>query len=341
MNANQQIVQLKRSMSECRFHEERAEKASVANLPRLAWLRDLHEAVAKDFGEALSDLLRMDAEVRLVDCDQSELGRLLDDLESPACLHIFKAVCNEQAGSTTAEDEEKHEAPAISARFPPCDGRLMLDLDPAILHPMLDRLLGGMVVDEPPPGRPLTEIELRLTSRVVRLFLDAFVAAWRQRIARNAADLDISIVRVESNPRLSRILPHGEPLLVFGFEIVLGKVRGTMRWCISPRWVAAQDDDHESVAPSSLRFPLPCPSVSVDVTLAETPISGADLAGLRVGDIIVTETEMDSPATASIDGLGRFHAKPGVFQGRKAVRLIAQIEEQPSREGRSAEHGEE
>jgi flagellar motor switch protein FliM len=49
------------------------------------------------------------------------------------------------------------------------------------------------------------------------------------------------------------------------------------------------------------------------------------LADLRVGDIIATETAVDSPATVSIDGAAAFLAKPGVYQGRRAVRFTAEV----------------
>ena len=64
----------------------------------------------------------------------------------------------------------------------------------------------------------------------------------------------------------------------------------------------------------------------MEVTLAETQIAGDELADLRVGDIIATETAADSPAIVSIEGAARFRAKPGVYQGRKAVCITEPIE---------------
>ena len=62
------------------------------------------------------------------------------------------------------------------------------------------------------------------------------------------------------------------------------------------------------------------------VTLAETQIAAGELADLRVGDIIATETAADSPAIVSIEGAAKFRAKPGTYQGRKAVRLTEAME---------------
>ena len=64
--------------------------------------------------------------------------------------------------------------------------------------------------------------------------------------------------------------------------------------------------------------------------MAETSIAAVELADLRVGDVIATETAADSPAMVSIDGVAKFRAKPGVCQGHKAVRIIERLAAPPS-----------
>jgi flagellar motor switch protein FliM len=70
----------------------------------------------------------------------------------------------------------------------------------------------------------------------------------------------------------------------------------------------------------------------VSVRLTETSIAAAELADLRVGDIIATETDVNAPVLVSIDGVARFGGKPGVYQGRKAVRLTEAIENPPPKQ---------
>ncbi len=43
----------------------------------------------------------------------------------------------------------------------PLEGNLILDINPSILYPIIDRLLGGGRDPTPITRRPLTEIELR------------------------------------------------------------------------------------------------------------------------------------------------------------------------------------
>jgi flagellar motor switch protein FliM len=165
-------------------------------------------------------------------------------------------------------------------------------------------------------SRPLSEIELRLTARIVHLFLESLCRAWKEIV-----ELKIDVLQVESNPRQLRVLPADEAVVQVGFELSIGRQRGMMRLCIPCRVIsqirkkAATQND---ASPNS--------TVELSVTLAETEIAGDELADLRPGDIITTETAADSAAVVSIEGLARFRAKPGVYQGRKAICITEPIE---------------
>ena len=253
-------------------------------------LRTLHDGVARDFGAALSELLRTSIDVSVTDVDQLDYGRFLRSLPTPTCFYVLKAE-------------------------PPGE-RLMLDVEPAILHPMINRLLGGPVEEESPPNRPLTEIEQSLAARIVRLFLREYRSAWP-----NTLDLELDTLQVEHTPRSLRILPDDEPVILIDIELAFAKMRGLMRLCLPCRIVPNLFDtppgDSDGFSSDA--------SAVVEVTLAETQIDAEALADLRVGDIITTETAADSPATVSIEGAARFLGKPGTYQGRKAVRLTEPI----------------
>ena len=66
----------------------------------------------------------------LAGVDQRTYGEFVDNLDTPACFHVLRAG--------------------------PLDERLLLDIEPSILYPLIDRMLGGGREDEPPLGRPLT-----------------------------------------------------------------------------------------------------------------------------------------------------------------------------------------
>lgn len=258
-------------------------------------LRTLYESVARDFGVGLSALLRTSVDVRLAGVDQCRYGQFVSELQPPACFYVLKA--------------------------DPLDDRAMLDIEPAILHQMIDRLLGGPGEDGPPPGRPLTEIEWCLSVRIVRLFLQNC-----RDTCSGVLDLKLDVLQQEDNPRLLRVLPADEMVILVRFELAIGQLRGTMRLCWPGRVIEQLGDKPRPANPALASRPLPGSLAEVQVTLAETQIAAGDLADFRVGDIIATETAVDSPATVSIEGVAKFRARPGVYQGRKAVRLTEPID---------------
>lgn len=258
-------------------------------------LRMMHANLARDFGAALSTLLRSPVTVSLTGVEQLTYGQFVYNLETPACFYLLKA--------------------------DPLGERLMLDIEPSILYPMIDRLLGGGREEEPPPNRPLTEIELCLAARVVRRFLQECCRAWQDMV-----ELKLDVLQVESNPRLLRILPAEEMVVLSGFEVAIGELRGLVRFCVPSRVIEQIGD---KLVPDDLARNDRSVSDTIAelrVMLAATQITAAELADLRVGDIIATETDVNTPAILSIDGEDRFRAKPGAYQGRKAVCLAEAIE---------------
>jgi flagellar motor switch protein FliM len=270
-------------------------------------LQTMHEAFGRNFGAALSALLRTIVELKLTSVDQLTYSEFVFSLENPTCFNLINAA--------------------------PLEGQLILDINLSLLFPIIDRLLGGGNDSAPPARRPLTEIEMRLVSRITDLFCKEMKQAWE-----NVMDLNLSIDRVESNPQLVQIVPPNEVVVLISFELTLGDARGMMNLCIpfnaieriSPRlsansWVSygKKTATPENIQRISDR--LNGAQVEVVVELAETNISTSDLIGLKVGDIIATEKDVQRPLVVSVEGQPKFHAQPGAFKGRKAIQVVGPI----------------
>src|SRR5688500_4715584 len=115
-------------------------------------LQSLHEGFGRNFGAALSALLRMIVEVKLTSVDQLTYSEFVFSLENPTCFNLLRAE--------------------------PLEGHLILDINPSILYPIIDRLLGGGREGGGIARRPLTEIEMRLVTRITGLFLKELRRAW-------------------------------------------------------------------------------------------------------------------------------------------------------------------
>ena len=103
------------------LNELRAENTwgnvTVPHKEQMRALQTLHEGFGRNFGAALSALLRSIVEVKLTSVDQLTYSEFVFSLENPTCFNLLRAA--------------------------PLEGNLILDINPSILYPIIDRLLGG------------------------------------------------------------------------------------------------------------------------------------------------------------------------------------------------------
>ncbi len=271
-------------------------------------LQTLHEGFGRNLGASLSALLRSIVDVKLTSVDQLTYSEFVFSLENPTCFNLIRAE--------------------------PLEGNMILDINPSILYPIIDRLLGGGNDSGPTARRPLTEIELRLVSRITQLFLDEMRTAWEKVI-----ELELSVERVESNPQLAQIVPPNEVIVLVSFELTLGDVRGMMNLCIpfnsieriggeltANSWATYSRKPATAESIAAVSQQLTGSLVEVVARLAETKINTGDLIGLRVGDIITTEKDINSPIAVSVEGYDKFRAFAGAYKGHKAIRVDGDVE---------------
>ena len=275
-------------------------------------LQSLHEGFGRNFGAALSAMLRTIVEVKLTSVDQLTYGEFVFSLENPTCFNLLRAQ--------------------------PLEGELILDFNPSILYPIIDRLLGGGKDSSPLARRPLTEIELRLVSRITTLFLQELEKAWSRVL-----DLKLSVQRVESNPQLVQIVPPNEVVILISFELTLGDIRGMINLCIpfnaierfsgrltANSWVGYGRGTPTPETRQTIARQIRGAQVNVVVTLAQTRITTADLISLRVGDIITTDKDVRQPLEIAVQGVTKFLGTPGALKGRKAVQIQRHVEAPPA-----------
>ncbi len=266
-------------------------------------LQTLHEGFGRNFAAGLSAMLRSMVEVKLTSVDQLTYSEFVFSLENPTCFNLLKAE--------------------------PLEGNLILDLNPSILYPIIDRLLGGGRESGTMARRPLTEIELRIVSRITSLFLDELHHAWE-----NVLELKLEVVRVESNPQLAQIVPPNEVVVVISFELALGEIRGMVNLCIpynaierisgklsANSWVTYGRRNATPESIEQIRQTLRSSLVELEVRLAGTRITTGELLGLQVGDVITTDKDVHSPLLIRVEGVPKFRARPGAFKGHKAIRI--------------------
>ena len=273
-------------------------------------LQTLHEGFSRELGAALSTLLRNICEVKLTGVEQLTYSEFVFSLKDPTCFILVDAKG--------------------------LDGKIILDLNPSIVFPMVDRLLGGSRESrgQGPSQRPLTQIEVRLATRVTDLILHALSNSWS-----DICDMQLNVVQVESNPQLVQIVPPNEVVVLINFEITLAESTGTLNLCIpfstiesqaskltSTSWGSHEKRELDETQKLNLNSSLSLANVELNVQIAETNLSTADVMNLEVGDIIMTEAPAERGATISISGRPIFRGVPGVYRGKKAIRITETLE---------------
>ena len=161
----------------------------------------MHDFLARNLASSLGAYLRAYVTVTLVSVEQLSFGEFLQYLPTPTCLS------------------------SIGMR--PMDGNGVLEMNPSVVFPVLDILLGGTGRAAEGEPREITEIERSIFEGVVRVVLHDLKEAWS-----NVAKIDFTVEGTETQPQLMQILSPNEAIVAIGFEITMGEARGMMNFGI-------------------------------------------------------------------------------------------------------------
>ncbi len=124
--------------------------------------------------------------------------------------------------------------------------------------------------------------------------------------------------------------------MTIGFELTLGKSCGPLALCLRDKLVRRAAASQSAKSTADAKNPLagahPGATVEVVVELAQTCIPAGELASLRVGDIITTDTLVTAPLVVNVAGVAQFRARAGAYKGRKAICIEDRL--RPARRGR-------
>lgn len=269
-------------------------------------LQSIHEGFSRNLSASLSGFLRTIVDVKLVSVDQLTYSEFIFSLENPTCFNVL--TCS------------------------PLEGFMVLETNPSIIYPIIDRLLGGGRGTVLIPRRPLTDIETRLVAQITQRAIDGLRTVWAQ-----VMPIDFQTDRIESNPQLVYIVPPNEVVVLVSFEIAIGDLRGMMNLCIPFNVIEPVIDKlstntwlsyHKRDASKRDKVIAGIKSAPVDVVvyLGETSITAEQLMDLRPGDLLPIEKPIGSGMLVTVGGQAKFRGSPYVLHGRKVVRIDRRCE---------------
>src|SRR5438046_2471754 len=154
----------------------------------------LHDNFARNLASSLSGYLRAYVIVNLVSVEQLSFAEFTQCLQSPTVL--------------------------VSPGMKPFDGNAVMELNPSLVFPLLEMLLGGNGKGGV-MARETTEIEQSILDTLFRIILHDLSQAWQA-----VANLTFSVEGRETEPQLLQILAPNEAVVSIGLEIRVGENTG-------------------------------------------------------------------------------------------------------------------
>jgi flagellar motor switch protein FliM len=275
----------------------------------------LHDSFVRNLVSSLSAYLRSYLTVNLVSVEQLSYSEFLDGLPSPTCI--------------------------VSLGLSPYDGSGVMELNPSLVFPILEMLLGGTGKSSASIQRDITEIEQKLLDGLFRIILHDLREAWKAVTA-----IDFTLESMETEPQLVHILAPNEAVVSIGIEIRIGDTVGMMniampsivikmmRQKFDQQWSVRKTQANEAEQARILRV-LRDASITLEARMEGPTVSVRDLLSLREGYLLVFDYPVERPVEVLANGAHKFTAQL-VSTARKRACLLEKIRPVPG-QGRSNE----
>ena len=268
---------------------------------QLRSIRAIHDKMARNLASDISSLMRSIVEITLHSVDQMTYGEFLMSLPSPTSFNVFS--------------------------MKPLDGKGVIEINPSIVFPMIDRLLGG-------PGAPFdttrefTDIELNLLDQILRTITNNMREAWSPIM-----ELYPVIEAKESSPNVVQIVAQNEIVIMIVMEIVIGQTSGMMNICypvitiesllpkLASRDLMLSETSSRKSRNKELRALLRGAKVDLEAVLGYAELSMQEVLDLQEGDVIKLNRPADDTVVVKVDGREKFIAEFGIRRYRRSIKI--------------------
>jgi flagellar motor switch protein FliM len=261
----------------------------------------LHENFARSLASSISAYLRAYVMVNLVSVEQLSFLEFSQCLPTPTCL--------------------------VSLGMRPFDGNAVLELNPTLVFPILEMLLGGTGAAVSKIDREITEIEQNILEGLLRLILNDLKTAWHA-----VANIDFSIEGHETEPQLLQVLAPNEAIVAISIEVRIGDSTGMMnigmpsiiikmlRQKFDQQWSLRKTESTEAEQARILRLIRPA-RINLDARLDGPTLLVEDLLKLDCGDVLTFDYPVRKPLELRINGRLKYHGRVQGAGNKKAFTI--------------------
>ena len=264
----------------------------------------LHDTFVRNLVSSLSAYLRSYLTVNLVSVEQLSYAEFLDGLPSPTCI--------------------------VSLGLRPYDGNGVMELNPSLVFPILEMLLGGSGKASSTIERDITEIEQKLLDGLFRIILHDLREAWKSVTA-----VDFTIESMETEPQLLHLLAPNEAVVAIGIEVRIGDSVGMiniampsivikmMRQKFDQQWSVRKTQASTAEQARLLRL-LRDASFSLEARLVGPTLRVRDLLRLEEGHLLVFDYPVERSIELCVNGAPKYIAQIATT-GKKRACLIENV----------------
>ncbi|MFW5624525.1 MAG: flagellar motor switch protein FliM, partial [Campylobacter hyointestinalis] len=268
---------------------------------QLRAVKGIHDKLARNLASQISSIMRSIVEIRLHSVDQMTYGEFLMSLPSPTSFNVFS--------------------------IKPLDGNCVLEINPSIAFPMIDRLLGGNG-DGFESNRELTDIEINLLDAILRIMMQRLKESWSM-----ITDMYPNVEAKESSPNVVQIVSQNEIVIMVVMEIIIGNSSGMINLCypviylepilsrLANRDIMLGETSAKKSRNKELKTLIGRAEVLYEAILGKTVISVNEFLNLKEGDILRLDRSADDKAIVCIDKKDVFLAQIGLHRFRKSIKI--------------------
>lgn len=251
---------------------------------QLRAIRFLYENFARTLSSSLSGYLRAFTSGHLVSVEQISYATFLDGLPPHTCM--------------------------VSLSLMPYGDNGILEINPTLIFPILELLLGGKDTTTP-VNRDLTEMERHLLTNFYRIIARDLEQAWKE-----VDQIEVRVDPLETKLRSSRGLSPTEAVVAIGMEFRIDDSVGMINLVIPSITVKSLvqkfyqqlshcDTQPEDGARRQILKLVSRASVTVEPRMTSR-LSVGDLLGLKKGSIVVLDHAISEPLVSAVNGKAKF-----------------------------------
>lgn len=271
---------------------------------QLSLIHVLHESFVRTLTSSLSLTLRSFVSGNVISVDQMSYGEFSSKMQSPTCIVYLSML--------------------------PYEGYAAVEVNNALVAPILDHVLGGNGKIDSELDREITDIEKGMLEGFFRIIPHDLTEAWRP-----IASIGFAFDCVETEPLLSNRISRNEAVVVIAMELRIGDKMGKVNLAIPSITLKMlrhkfdqQSTTKRTVSPeneAAIKQKISeSLNVDVDCALAGARIRLNDLLNLQVGDLVDLGVEFDRKASLLVNGVAKFRGEV-VVEGSKQALVIESL----------------